>query len=145
MQRDEGTCRYCGAPADCVDHVVPWAHRRDNSMGNLVAACMPCNVTGSDLIFPSFDAKRAYILARRKPPAAVPAAVPAADPADPDPNPLVTVVDAVWEDVADDDGPWLVLPDVQCSGVNSKGRRCQLLISECVYHANSVSAAQGDR
>jgi hypothetical protein len=142
MQRDEGNCRYCGAPATSVDHILPWAYRPNNSVSNLVAACMPCNVTGSDLVFPSFAAKRAYILARRKLPTPVLAEATAAAPipAAPEPNPLIVVTDAVWEDVVGDDGPWLDLPDVQCSGITKKGRRCQLLISECTFHANHSPA-----
>lgn len=61
MKRDGGRCRYCGELADSVDHVMPWAYRPNNSPSNLVAACMRCNLIASDLVFASFEAKRAYI------------------------------------------------------------------------------------
>jgi len=43
MRRDRGTCRYCFAPADCLDHVVPVALGGTTSYRNLVAACTGCN------------------------------------------------------------------------------------------------------
>lgn len=65
LDRDEYTCRYCGGPADTVDHIIPVAHREDNSMENLVAACMPCNSIASDFVFDSIEAKREFILTKR--------------------------------------------------------------------------------
>ncbi|HUY46117.1 MAG TPA: HNH endonuclease signature motif containing protein, partial [Streptosporangiaceae bacterium] len=61
MRRDGCRCRYCGEPADCVDHIVPVCYRSDNVMANLAAACTSCNLTVGGMVFPSFDAKRAYI------------------------------------------------------------------------------------
>ena len=47
LERD-GCCVYCGAPADTVDHVVPYARSQDNSLDNLVAACRSCNSRKGD-------------------------------------------------------------------------------------------------
>ncbi|HUZ25643.1 MAG TPA: HNH endonuclease signature motif containing protein, partial [Streptosporangiaceae bacterium] len=44
-----------------VDHIVPVCYRSDNVMANLAAACTSCNLTVGGMVFPSFDAKRAYI------------------------------------------------------------------------------------
>jgi hypothetical protein len=47
LQRDEFTCRYCGAKAPDVllevDHVVPKSKGGTNSFDNFVTACQPCN------------------------------------------------------------------------------------------------------
>jgi 5-methylcytosine-specific restriction endonuclease McrA len=65
--RDEGICRYCGYPADEVDHVVPHALQRDDSLANLVLACRRCNVIGGGQYLGDFVAKRDYILNIRRP------------------------------------------------------------------------------
>jgi HNH endonuclease len=66
MKRDKGICQYCGGPAGSVDHIVPWSYRHNNSMSNLVAACMRCNLAAHDMVFPTFAAKREFILTARK-------------------------------------------------------------------------------
>lgn len=38
------SCRYCGDPADEVDHVVPCAQGGTAATVNLVAACGDCNL-----------------------------------------------------------------------------------------------------
>ncbi len=43
LARDRQTCRYCGAPADTVDHVDPVANGGTDDDTNLAAACEPCN------------------------------------------------------------------------------------------------------
>lgn len=43
LRRDNWTCRYCGGPANSVDHVIPFSKGGPNITWNLVAACMPCN------------------------------------------------------------------------------------------------------
>lgn len=43
LRRDGGKCRYCGRPADEVDHVVPIARGGSDDDSNLVAACGKCN------------------------------------------------------------------------------------------------------
>ncbi len=48
MRRDGHACRYCGAMAPeaklHVDHVMPVALGGDDSPGNLVTACVDCNL-----------------------------------------------------------------------------------------------------
>lgn len=47
LVRDLWTCRYCGDPADRVDHVIPaeLAPALHNDPANLVAACRSCNIS----------------------------------------------------------------------------------------------------
>lgn len=45
MKRDHHTCRYCGAKAEHVDHVVPRVQGGSDKPENLVAACAPCNLS----------------------------------------------------------------------------------------------------
>ncbi len=44
LERDRYTCRYCGAPAGHVDHVVPVSAGGGEHPGNLAAACQRCNL-----------------------------------------------------------------------------------------------------
>lgn len=48
LERDNSLCHYCGEYADTVDHVVPVSKGGDSSLGNLVAACRPCNRAKKD-------------------------------------------------------------------------------------------------
>jgi 5-methylcytosine-specific restriction endonuclease McrA len=43
LKRDGYRCRYCGAPATTVDHVVPRSRGGSDDPTNLVAACARCN------------------------------------------------------------------------------------------------------
>lgn len=43
LERDGFTCRYCGAPADSVDHIIPRSRKGADDPDNLVAACRTCN------------------------------------------------------------------------------------------------------
>ena len=43
LQRDQYLCTYCGDTATCVDHVIPRVAGGDDSLDNLVAACLRCN------------------------------------------------------------------------------------------------------
>ena len=43
LERSRGRCRYCGAPADQVDHIKPRARGGTNHPSNLVACCWLCN------------------------------------------------------------------------------------------------------
>jgi 5-methylcytosine-specific restriction endonuclease McrA len=43
LARDQWICRWCGAPADTVDHLEPKALGGSDSPANRVAACGPCN------------------------------------------------------------------------------------------------------
>jgi len=45
IERDNCTCRYCGAPAGHVDHVFPKAMGGTDHLFNLVAACSACNLS----------------------------------------------------------------------------------------------------
>lgn len=61
IERAGGICIYCGLPAVCVDHVVPYSYSQDNSDDNLVAACRWCNAHLSNMTFDSVRAKREYL------------------------------------------------------------------------------------
>lgn len=43
MERDGWTCQLCGAPADEVDHVVPWSMGGTDDLDNLRALCRRCH------------------------------------------------------------------------------------------------------
>lgn len=43
LRRDGWICRYCGAPADSVDHKTPRFRGGDHNLKNLVACCRGCN------------------------------------------------------------------------------------------------------
>lgn len=58
-------CVYCGGEADSIDHLAPWSYRADNSVSNMVPACMPCNLAAGANVFGTFPEKRAFVLARR--------------------------------------------------------------------------------
>jgi len=44
LDRDRWTCRYCGAPANHADHIVPVARGGATHESNLAAACQTCNL-----------------------------------------------------------------------------------------------------
>lgn len=44
LMRDNYTCRYCGAHATHVDHVMSLYDGGTDSLSNLVAACVSCNL-----------------------------------------------------------------------------------------------------
>ncbi len=52
FERDNNTCQYCGkrlSKSDLtIDHVVPRSRGGGDSWGNLVLACVPCNVKKGD-------------------------------------------------------------------------------------------------
>ena len=41
--RDSGTCQYCGASAENLDHVVPRSRGGHHTWDNVVACCLRCN------------------------------------------------------------------------------------------------------
>lgn len=43
LARDGGACRYCGAAADTVDHIVPRCQGGHDRETNLASACRRCN------------------------------------------------------------------------------------------------------
>jgi 5-methylcytosine-specific restriction endonuclease McrA len=63
--RDAYKCQYCGEPCKSVDHIIPWNWSHNDSLENLVAACVVCNSTAGGTKFPSFLEKKDYILRRR--------------------------------------------------------------------------------
>jgi len=52
-------CFYCGKPIERkfeIDHFNPFSKSRDGTVDNLVASCIPCNKTKSDLSIDDFRA-----------------------------------------------------------------------------------------
>jgi len=45
FKRDSHTCRYCGARAQHVDHIVPRSQGGSDELDNLVASCARCNLS----------------------------------------------------------------------------------------------------
>ena len=45
FSRDNYICRYCGALAEHIDHVIPVCKGGTNDLDNLVAACASCNLS----------------------------------------------------------------------------------------------------
>lgn len=59
-------CFYCRKEvATTIDHVVPYSFDQDNSIENLVPACVLCNCLASNKHFESVEHKRQYILRER--------------------------------------------------------------------------------
>jgi len=58
-------CAYCGGDAQVLDHVIPFSKDPVHLQSNLVPCCSLCNSIAGDKVFPNFEAKRRYILARR--------------------------------------------------------------------------------
>lgn len=54
-------CVYCGAYANTVDHIIPYAYIQEHNPDNLVACCNDCNVIAQDKIFENFEQKATYI------------------------------------------------------------------------------------
>lgn len=61
-KRTKRKCFYCGKRATTLDHVIPRSHGGSNDIDNLVAACEPCNQVAGQMVFPSREHKRSYIL-----------------------------------------------------------------------------------
>lgn len=43
LNRDQHTCRHCGAPATEVDHIINLAQGGTHHLDNLQALCTPCH------------------------------------------------------------------------------------------------------
>jgi hypothetical protein len=43
LERDGRRCRWCGGPADEVDHIIPADHGGTDADDNLAASCRRCN------------------------------------------------------------------------------------------------------
>jgi hypothetical protein len=61
MERDNYLCVYCGSPATCIDHVLPWWYYQNDEEWNLVASCQECNAIAGGKIFDTIDKKAEYI------------------------------------------------------------------------------------
>ncbi|MDG2114794.1 MAG: HNH endonuclease [Actinomycetota bacterium] len=48
--RDGHTCQYCGAAAECIDHVHPRSKGGPHSWENVVACCRSCNAAKGDTL-----------------------------------------------------------------------------------------------
>jgi hypothetical protein len=48
LERDGHVCRWCGGPADEVDHVIPAIRGGTDDPTNLAASCRPCNRSRGD-------------------------------------------------------------------------------------------------
>lgn len=133
MKRDHDTCQYCGDVANSIDHVIPVSFMVDNTMGNLVAACMPCNLDASSLVFNTFEEKRRYVRQQRGLDA-MPVLAAIAAPVQ-DASPLVPVVYAVWEELPDE-GDVIGYMDEEdvCGALTYQGNVCHELASECPWH-----------
>ncbi len=75
FKRDRFKCQYCGLDGLhsfeswlilTVDHVHPQARGGPRTMDNLVTACQPCNILKGKRVFPSREAAKHYVLAKRK-------------------------------------------------------------------------------
>lgn len=59
MRRDP--CVYCGARAECLDHIDPKARGGANTWANLAPSCCDCNGSKNDATLLSFLGKRAVL------------------------------------------------------------------------------------
>lgn len=55
LERDHYICAYCGREANEADHIIPVNAGGKDEMGNLVAACKPCNGRKQDRIMARMD------------------------------------------------------------------------------------------
>lgn len=74
FKRDNYICRYCNydprrheplIPLH-VDHIIPFSAGGNNSMGNLVVACMDCNQIATNKVFSCYFDKKAFIRRKRE-------------------------------------------------------------------------------
>lgn len=74
-KRYSNSCKYCGMPRECWDHVLPYSVAASPEcdygyysadVWEVVACCTLCNSIAGSKAFRSFSEKRAFILARRK-------------------------------------------------------------------------------
>lgn len=73
FKRDNYICQYCQYDIHkaidfislTIDHIKPFSAGGNNSMDNLVVACLDCNCLANAKMFTDFDSKRRYILQRR--------------------------------------------------------------------------------
>ncbi len=75
FKRDNFKCQYCGLDGLhrfedwlilTLDHIHPHARGGTRTMENLVTACQPCNIIKGKRVFPSREAAKEYVLAKRE-------------------------------------------------------------------------------
>jgi len=135
-------CAYCGGYADSIDHVTPWSYIPDNSVHNMVPACMRCNLRASNLWFPTFDAKRDYL--RQTAPTVCETGITEESDDDDNDGELI-MQDAIWEELPESD-----IEDIDdvssyneqaeyreiglCGHITKRGMYCPIPIDECTFH-----------
>ena len=66
IKRDGFVCRYCSVEINyethTIDHVVPTSLGGTEDAKNLVMCCVGCNKTAKNLLFPTFETKKQYLL-----------------------------------------------------------------------------------
>ena len=69
IKRDGFVCRYCGdmitRETHTIDHIIPASKGGDENPRNLVMCCGTCNKYAKNLVFDSFEAKQAYLVAKK--------------------------------------------------------------------------------
>lgn len=58
LERDNFACKYCGAKATQVDHVIPVSRNGTYDDENLVAVCQPCNFGKGTKLLDEWDGTR---------------------------------------------------------------------------------------
>lgn len=70
IKRDGLVCKYCDAEltikTHTIDHILPVSKGGTENPHNLVMCCGWCNKKAKDILFHSFEAKRAYLLNLRE-------------------------------------------------------------------------------
>jgi len=61
-ERDGGICQYCGSPAECFDHIMPFVKGGQHTPENLVLACGTCNALLGDQYLGDLVGKRQWII-----------------------------------------------------------------------------------
>lgn len=62
-------CTYCGEPADCIDHTIPYSwfkntgskKRKSEAVGFMTYSCRECNSLLSDKVFYTFQDRLLYL------------------------------------------------------------------------------------
>lgn len=91
----DGVCHYCGiADAAHVDHIVPRADGGTDDLGNLIAACLPCNLYKRRHRLPPDAEMRALARAEELRPAVLTMEAPAAV------KPVRTMTEVIGEPIS---------------------------------------------
>ena len=67
MEIQQGDCAYCFSKLEKyhIEHIIPISFGGTNNFNNLVLSCPRCNQVAGSSVFPTMEAKRAYIQRRR--------------------------------------------------------------------------------